>query len=120
MVVIVNLPLITLCSRRVMPGAMWLPAMGILKSKLDVILAGGYALISSVVLYFDFQSLGSNFWSWASLVLTLPWSVGVVFIGFLLIHISSYGMEYGLVLCAAMNTGIFYLVGRLISRRYKR
>jgi hypothetical protein len=99
---------------------MRLLAMGVLKSKLDVILAGVYALVSSVVLYFDFQSLDSDYWGWASLVLTLPWSMGIVFIGFLLIHISPYGMEYGFALCALLNAGILYLIGNLISRRHKQ
>ena len=93
--------------------------MNVLKSKLGMILAGCYALLTSVVLYFDFQSLGSNFWNWASLVLTLPWSVGVVFVGFLLIHMSSYGMEYGFAFCGVLNTIILYFVGNLFSRWFK-
>jgi predicted RND superfamily exporter protein len=91
--------------------------MNLLKSNLGVMLAGSYALLMLVVLFFDFRSLDSDFWSWASVVLTLPWSLGVVGIGFLLIHISSYGMEYGFALGAMLNTIIFYAVGRLWSRR---
>jgi hypothetical protein len=90
------------------------------KSKLGTILAGCYALLISVVLYFDFQSLSGDFWSWASLVLTLPWSVGVIFVGFLLMHVSSYGMEYGFAVGAVLNAIILHLGGQFISGRRKR
>ena len=93
--------------------------MSVLKSKLGVVIAGCYALIISIVLYYDFQSHESDFWSWASLALTLPWSVGVVFIGFLLIHMSSSGMECGFAFCAVFNTIILYLAGDLFSRRHE-
>jgi hypothetical protein len=90
--------------------------MSFVMSKLGLILASTYALIMTIVLYFDFQSVGNNFWSNASLWLTMPWSVGVIFIGFGLIHISSYGLEYGFTFCALLNTVIFYLYGRAVSR----
>lgn len=90
--------------------------MYFLKSKLGFILAGTYALIMSVVLYFDFQSLGSNFWSDASFWLTFPWGAGVIFVGFALIHMSSYGLEYGFTFGAFLNTLILYFYGRAVSR----
>jgi hypothetical protein len=91
--------------------------MKFLKDNLGLILAGSYAVLMSVVLFFDFQSLGNNFWSKASLLLTMPWSIGIAFIAFGLIHISSYGLEYGFTFCALLNTVIFYLFGRAVSRR---
>jgi hypothetical protein len=48
--------------------------MKFLKDNLGLILAGSYAVLMSVVLFFDFQSLGNDFWSSASFNLT--WTCG--------------------------------------------
>ncbi len=93
--------------------------MKFLKDNLGLILAGSYAVLMSVVLFFDFQSLGNDFWSSASFNLTLPWSIGVLIIGFGLIHMSSYGLEYGFTYCAILNTIILYFLGKRLSGKRK-
>ena len=94
-----------------MPGVSWLPSMSVLKSNPGMTLAACYSLIMAVVLYFAFQPLRSVFWFWASGVLTLPWSMGVGLLGFLLIHITSNGMEYGFAVCAVLNAVMLYRIG---------
>jgi hypothetical protein len=93
--------------------------MNAFESKHGLILAGFYALLTSVVLYFAFQSSGISFWVGASFLLTLPWSLSAVFIGFLLIHMP-HGVVLGAMLCTVLNTIILYFVGRSISDRYKQ
>jgi len=86
--------------------------MASLKSRPGLALAGCYALISGLVIYMSSRSAENDFWNLASVVITLPWSVAVTLMAFMLIHISSNGIEYGLALCAVLNAIILYLLGR--------
>lgn len=56
-------------------------SMKFVRSESGLMLAGSYALVATIVLYFDFQSQGisqPSFW------LTFPWNAGVIYIGFFL------------------------------------
>ncbi len=80
--------------------------MKFLKDNLGLILAGSYAVLMSVVLFFDFQSLGNDFWSSASFNLTLPWSIGVLIIGF------------GLFICLRMAWNMDSLIARFLTQLF--
>ena len=82
-------------------------------------MAGCYALLMLVVLYFDFKSPDGDLWGVIAFLLTLPWSILVVLAGFLLIHISAHGQEYGYVLGAVINTLLLYFIGRSRGRGMK-
>jgi hypothetical protein len=80
------------------------------KPKLGLFVVGGYALIVALVLFCYFKMPQSPTWTVSIVMLTLPWSVVVVLLGYLLIHISSHGMEYGFILGAIINCLLLYLL----------
>lgn len=80
------------------------------KSKPGWFVAGGYALIVASVLFCYFKMPQNSICTGAILVLTLPWSVAVILLGFLLIHISTHGMDYGFILGALVNCLLLYLL----------
>jgi O-antigen/teichoic acid export membrane protein len=43
-------------------------------------------------------------------------AIVVVFLGFLLIHLSSHGMDYGFILGAVLNTLSLFLLGRKLAK----
>ena len=87
-----------------------------IKSNLGLLMAGSYGLITSAVLYLSFRSPQSLLLNLAVIVLTGPWSLVVVFLGFLLIHISTHGMDYGFILGAVLNTLSLFLLGRKLTK----
>jgi hypothetical protein len=87
-----------------------------IRSNLGLLIAGSYGLITSVVLCLSFQSLQSLPLYFAAILLTLPWSIVVVLFGFLLIHISTHGMDYGFILGAVLNTLSLFVLGRKLAK----
>jgi len=87
-----------------------------IKSNLGLLMAGSYGLITSVFLYLSFRSPQSLPLYFAVIFLTVPWSIVVVFLGFLLIHISMHGMDYGFIVGAALNTLFLFVLGRKLAQ----
>jgi len=85
-------------------------------SKLGLLMAGGYGLITSVFLYLSFRSPQSLQLFFVVMFLTIPWSIVVVFLGFLLIHISTHGMDYGFIVGAALNTLFLFVLGKMLAQ----
>lgn len=85
------------------------------RSKLGLLLSAGYGLCVSLVLVIHFSAPDNKFSFLTLVLMTLPGSIAVVFLGFLLIHLSSYGMEYGFVLCAVANCLVLYFIGAALS-----
>jgi uncharacterized membrane protein required for colicin V production len=91
------------------------------RSKLAWALAGGYALLVALALLCRStmpESLVAQGALGVLLLLTFPWSFVVMLLGFMLIHISSHGLEYGFIIGALINTVlIFFIVSRLRGKR---
>ena len=78
--------------------------------KLAWFLACGYALLVAAVIICDSKSPDDLICGAAVLLLTFPWSGAVILLGFMLIHISSHGMEYGFILGALINCALIFLL----------
>ena len=78
-------------------------------SKPGSFVASGYALIVTLVLLCYFKWPQNLIWTGVIILLTLPWSFAIVLLGFLLIHISTHGMDYGFVFGAIVNCLLLYL-----------
>jgi hypothetical protein len=94
--------------------------MRALRNKLGEIFAGCYALLMLVAMWLNLRGGGGWLWDAVIFVLTLPWSIGVTLIGFLLIHISSYGLKAGLTISFVLNFALLYFFGRYLSRLLSR
>jgi hypothetical protein len=79
-------------------------------------MAGSYGLVTAVVLYLSFMAPQSKLLFLAAILLTLPWSIVVGFLGFLLIHLSTYGMHYGFMIGAILNALFLFLLGRTLAK----
>jgi hypothetical protein len=79
-------------------------------------MAGSYGLITSVVLFLSFRAPDSLRLYLAAILLTMPWSIVVVFLGFLLIHVSTHGMDYGFIIGAALNTLFLFVLGKKLAQ----
>jgi hypothetical protein len=79
-------------------------------------MAGSYGLIMSVVSCLSFTSPQSLLLYLLAILLTLPWSIVVAYLGFLLIHISTHGMDYGFIVGAALNTLSLFVLGRKLAK----
>jgi uncharacterized BrkB/YihY/UPF0761 family membrane protein len=87
-----------------------------IRSNLGLLMAGSYGLITSVVLYLSLKSPQSLPLFFAAILLTLPWSIVVALFGFLLIHISTHGMDYGFIFGAVLNTLSLFVLGRKLAK----
>jgi hypothetical protein len=87
-----------------------------IRSNLGLLMAGSYGLVTAVVLYLSFMAPQSLPPHLAAILLTLPWSIVVVFLGFLLIHLSSHGMDYGFMVGAVLNTLLLFALGRKLAK----
>ena len=85
-------------------------------SNLGLLMAGSYGLITSAVLYLSFRSPKSLLLYFAVILLTVPWSIAVVLLGFLLIHLSTHGMDYGFIMGAFLNTLFLFVLGRKLAK----
>lgn len=88
-----------------------------IKTNLVYLLAGSYGLTTLIILYLNFQSPRSWSLTLVAIILTLPWSIVVILLGFLLIHLSIYGMEYGFVVGALLNLIFIFIIGLRLARR---
>ena len=79
-------------------------------SKLGQFVAGGYTLIVALAFFCYFKQTQNPVWTGVIIALTFPWSAVVVLLGFLLIHISTHGMDYGFILGAIINCLLLYLL----------
>jgi len=79
-------------------------------------MAGSYGLVTAAVLCLIFVAPQSLPLYLAAILLTLPWSIVVVILGFLLIHLSTHGMDYGFILGAVLNTLSLFLLGRKLAK----
>jgi hypothetical protein len=86
-------------------------------SKFGLAISAGYGIVAFAALCFSMLHPHDFVWSLPLMVLTLPWSIVVVLLGFLLIHIDSFGMEYGFAVGALANCIILYFVGAALSSR---
>lgn len=87
------------------------------RSNLSKYIAGSYALITSATIFLSFKSPQSLLLNVAVIILTVPWSIGVVLLGFLLIHLSSHGMDYGFIFGAVLNTFLILILGKGLARK---
>jgi hypothetical protein len=79
-------------------------------------MAGSYGLVTAVVLCLSFMAPQSLQLYSAAILLTLPWSIVVVILGFLLIHLSTHGMDYGFMIGAVLNALSLFLLGRKLAK----
>lgn len=87
------------------------------RSKLGLIIAGSYLLIAAIVLSLNFRTPQSSILTALTIILTAPWSLAVIFLGFLLIHISTHGMDYGFMVGTAINALLLYF---LVNKRVQK
>lgn len=80
-------------------------------------MACSYGLLAGVFLCLSFRLPQSLLLNAAVLIITAPWSIAVVLLGFLLIHLSTHGMDYGFIAGAVVNTLLLYLLGKKLARR---
>jgi hypothetical protein len=91
-----------------------------IKSNLGLLMAGSYGLVTVVVLCLGFLTPHSLPLYFTAVLLTLPWSIVVVILGFLLIHLSTYGMDYGFMVGAVLNALSLFLLGRKRAKAKER
>lgn len=86
-------------------------------SKLNLTIVVVYMLVTAITIYFSFRLPQSSILNIAVVILTAPWSIIVILSGFLLIHLSSHGMDYGFIAGAILNTLLLFLLSKYSSRR---
>jgi hypothetical protein len=87
-----------------------------IKSNLGLLIAGSYGVVTAVILGLRFSAPQSLLLYSAAILLTLPWSIAVVILGFLLIHLSTHGMDYGFMIGAGLNTLLLFFLGRKLAQ----
>jgi hypothetical protein len=99
-----------------------LSLMGLLKSKLPLIIPALYllAVIACILLAFDFKGDINLDWTLVLIGLTLPWSIVSIIFMWALIHGAGLGFFTVMYLAfAGINALILYYVCSAIRRRYE-
>lgn len=89
-------------------------------SQVALLCTVGYCAVAAAFIGMSFRNVQSPsqgiVWFGLALLITLPGSIVVAMLSNLLIHLSSYGMEYGFTVCAAINAiAIFVIIKKLLQ-----